>query len=97
MSDEEGELNEALHASTNAESTTSDDTPWQMQDLHELLSLQQVEEFTTTEIQHILHQPPRKTTLTVSREHFFFSAHERLTKGLFTKKNSGDGLFSPAK
>ena len=54
MSDEEGELNEALHASTNAESTTSDDTPWQMQDLHELLSLQQVEEFTTTEIQHIL-------------------------------------------
>ena len=54
MSDEEGELNEALHASTNAESTTSDDTPWQMQDLHELISLQQVEEFTSTEIQHIL-------------------------------------------
>ena len=54
MSDEEGELNEALHASNNAESTTSDDTPWQMQDLHELISLKQVEEFTVPEIQHIL-------------------------------------------
>ena len=54
MSDEEGELHEALHAPNNAESTTSDDTPWQMQDLHELITLQQVEEFTTTEIQHIL-------------------------------------------
>ena len=53
MSDEEGEIHEALHASNNAESTTSDDTPWQMQDLHELISLQQVEEFTTPEIQHI--------------------------------------------
>ena len=54
MSDEEGEIHEALHASNNAESTTSDDTPWQMQDLHELISLQKVEEFTVPEIQHIL-------------------------------------------
>ena len=54
MSDEEGEIHEALHAFNNAESTTSDDTPWQMQDLHELISLQKVEEFTVPEIQHIL-------------------------------------------
>ena len=47
-------MSEALHASNNAESTTSDDTPWQMQDLHELISLQKVEKFTVPEIQHIL-------------------------------------------
>ena len=54
MSDEEGEIQEVLNASRGEESTTSDESPWQMQDLHDIISLQMVEEFTIPEIQHIL-------------------------------------------
>ena len=50
------EENEDIQKNDDAlgDDTHSEEAPWQMQDLHDLISLQAVEEFTQLEIQHIL-------------------------------------------
>ena len=50
------EENEDIQKNDDAlgDDTHSEEAPWQMQDLHDLISLQAVEEFTQVELQHIL-------------------------------------------
>ena len=53
---EEGEENEEI-INAQGEDNTSDhesEEPWQMQILHELLSLKSVEDFTVSELQHLV-------------------------------------------
>lgn len=53
MSDEEGETQE-IFINASGDDNESEEAPWQIQDLHDLLSLKNVEEYTVTEFQHIL-------------------------------------------
>ena len=53
MSDEEGETHE-IFINASGDDNESEEAPWQIQDLHDLLSLKNVEEYTVTEFQHIL-------------------------------------------
>ena len=50
------EENEDIQKNDDAlgDDTHSEEAPWQMQDLHDLLSLQTVEEYSVPEFQHIL-------------------------------------------
>ena len=46
MSEEEGKIQEITNASGDDDHTHSEEAPWQIQDLHDLISLQSVEEYT---------------------------------------------------
>ena len=52
MSEEKGETQQNIDAS--GEDDHSEEAPWQIQDLHDLISLQAVEEYTQIELQHLL-------------------------------------------
>ena len=54
MSDEGDEIQEFINAEGELENYSKEEEPWQIQILHELLSLQRVEEYTPAEFQHIL-------------------------------------------
>jgi len=54
MSDEEREFQDLINASGDDTIKSDEEAPWQIQDLHDLLSLQEVEEYSVPELQHIL-------------------------------------------
>ena len=69
------EENEEIQKNDDAlgEDTHSEEAPWQMQDLHDLISLQAVEEHTQVELQHVLALFAGLSSLTTS----FYQAYVR--------------------
>ena len=51
---EEGNENEEIIDAQSEDNNSEPEEPWQMQHLHELLSLPSVEEYVDSELQHIL-------------------------------------------
>ena len=54
MSEEGDEIEEVINAEGENDNHSKEEEPWQIQILHELLSLSRVEEYTVAEFQHIL-------------------------------------------
>ena len=90
MSDEEqGEIQENINAQR--EDINSEEAPWQMQNLHELLSLESVEEYTVPEFQHILALYAALTKVMPS----FYEAYAKTFQGIHEQSLKWDSASNP--